>query len=278
MPKKLKKTLRLAGLALCCLAILLSAGMLLRDEVLGRREREQNLRLQRQLQSAREVIPQEEEPPETDLGDGRKYAQVLPQYLDLWKENKDLWGWLTIPNTPIDYPVMFTPEEPEFYLHKGFDKEYAYSGCLFIGEGCYPTRSHVIIYGHNMENDTMFSTLPYYWSEDYYKQHKTIRFDTIVQEGTFRVMAAFYSQAYQEENEDAFRYHLYTDLSDPDTFAEYVRKAKENSLYDTGVTAEYGQRIITLSTCSYHVTDGRFAVIAVETDPAAEETEGGGGA
>ena len=206
-------------------------------------------------------------PESTASGDGKQYAQVLPQYLDLWKENKDLWGWLTIPGTPIDYPVMFTPEEPEFYLHKAFDKSYAYSGSLFIGEGCYPPRSHVIIYGHNMENDSMFSTLPYYWDEEYYKLHKTITFDTIIQEGTFQVMAAFYSQAYQEDAEGVFRYHLYPDLEEPEVFEEYVRKAKENSLYDTGVTAEYGQRILTLSTCSYHVTDGRFAVIAVEVVP-----------
>lgn len=270
MSPTLKKNLRRCALGACCLVILICAGMLLRDEVLGRLEAKKNLRLQEQRKAAQELVQEaepQEEPESTASGDGKQYAQVLPQYLDLWKENKDLWGWLTIPGTPIDYPVMFTPEEPEFYLHKAFDKSYAYSGSLFIGEGCYPTRSHVIIYGHNMENDSMFSTLPYYWDEEYYKLHKTITFDTIIQEGTFQVMAAFYSQAYQEDDEGIFRYHLYPDLEEPEVFEEYVRKAKENSLYDTGVTAEYGQRILTLSTCSYHVTDGRFAVIAVEVVP-----------
>ncbi len=267
MPKKLKKTLRQLALAACCLAILAAAGMLLRDEVFARREAEKNLRLQQQLQAAREQPPAESSIPEIPLREDGHYARVLPQYKELWQENKDMWGWLTIPDTPIDYPVMYTPKEPEYYLHKAFDKSYAYSGSLFIGEGCSPVGSHVIIYGHNMENGTMFSTLPYYWDPAYYQQHKTIRFDTVIAEGTYQVMAAFYSQAYREEDETAFRYHLYPSLDDPQVFAEYVAKAKESSLYDTGVTAQFGQRILTLSTCSYHISDGRFVVVAVESPP-----------
>lgn len=268
MPKKYRKLLRRLGLAACCLAILVSAGMILRDEVFARLEAEKNLRLQQQLQAARQEPPAPESAiPEIPLREDGHYARVLPQYKELWQENKDMWGWLTIEGTPIDYPVMYTPKDPEYYLHRGFDKGYAYSGCLFIGEGCSPVGSHVIVYGHNMENGTMFSTLPYYWDPAYYEQHKTIRFDTVIQEGTFRVMAAFYSQAYQEEDEGSFRYHLYPSLDDPEVFAEYVQKAKESSLYDTGVTAEYGQRILTLSTCSYHISDGRFAVVAVEVPP-----------
>lgn len=269
MPPKLKK-LRLPALALCCAVVLVCAGILLQRELCSRREAEKNLMLRQEMYSAlASLTPLQDKKPVLEAresaGDGPRYARVLPQYQELWKENRDMWGWLSIPDTPIDYPVMYTPEDPEFYLRRAFDKSYLYSGCLFVGEGCLPTGSHVILYGHNMEDGTMFSTLPLYADPEYAAAHPTIKFDTIVQEGTFQVIAAFYSQAYREEGEDAFRYHLYTSLDDPEIFEEYIEKAKENSLYDTGVTAEYGQRVITLSTCSYHIKDGRFAVVAVET-------------
>lgn len=259
-----KAPLRKVFLGLCLALAVFSAGMLARDILLLRREAEQNLRLQQRMEAARELA---EADPAGEEEYGPPYMEILPQYKELHQENEDFWGWLTIPGTPIDYPVMFTPEEPEFYLRRGFDKSYAYSGCLFFGEGTYPRGSHLLVYGHNMEDgETMFSTLPRYAEPEYWQEHQTIVFDTAVRKGTFRVMAAFYSRAYQGEG--AFRYHLYPSLDHRETFLEYVRLAKESALYDTGVTAEYGQRILTLSTCSTHTRNGRFAVIAVEVPPA----------
>ena len=79
------------------------------------------------------------------------------------------------------------------------------------------------------------------------------------------MVAAFYSQAYDSQEEGAFRYYQYTDLSDPQVFSEYVRQAKAASLYDTGVTPRPGDRLLTLSTCSYHTRDGRFVVVCCRT-------------
>ncbi len=263
MPKLTKKRLRKAALALCIAVAVLSAGMLLRNAVLIRREAEQNRHLQERMASARQLA---EETPLPEDKYGPPYMEILPQYQELHQENEDFWGWLTIPGTPIDYPMMFTPEEPEYYLHRAFDKQYAYSGCLFFGEGTYPRGSHLLIYGHNMEdNETMFSTLPLYADPEYWREHPEITFDTATRQGTFRVMAAFYSKAYQGEG--AFRYHLYPTLDHREVYEEYIRLAKESALYDTGVTGKYGQRVLTLSTCSTHTRNGRFAVIAVEVPP-----------
>lgn len=267
MPPITKKRLKRAALIGCVALAVFSAGMLLHSAVLIRREAEQNQRLQQRMEAARELAQNDPAPEEKY---GPPYMEILPQYEELHRENPDFWGWLTIPGTPIDYPVMFTPEEPEYYLHRAFDKSYAYSGCLFFGEGTYPRGSHLLVYGHNMEdNETMLSTLPFYADPAYWEEHQTITFDTAVRQGTFRVMAAFYSKAYQGQG--AFRYHLYPSLDHRETYEEYVEKAKESSLYDTGVTAEYGQRILTLSTCSTHTKNGRFAVVAVEVDPAQTE-------
>lgn len=188
---------------------------------------------------------------------------MLPQFTSLWEENNDLAGWLCVPDTKIDYPVMFTPNEPEYYLRKAFDGSYAISGSLFIGEGCSPEGNHVIIYGHQMNDGTMLGTLPKYAKKEYADEHPIIRFDTLYETREYEVLSAFYSRVYNDQDgEDVFRYYRYTDLSERKTFEEYVSLAKVESLYDTGVDAEYGDKIITLSTCSNHTEDGRFVVIA----------------
>lgn len=182
----------------------------------------------------------------------------------MWEQNHDFAGWLSIEGTKIDYPVMFTPEEPEYYLRKAFDGRYAISGSLFIGEGCEPDGSHVIIYGHHMKDGTMFGSLADYADRDYWVEHPTIRFDTLDSDGEYEIFAAFYSRVYKVNESGVFRYYQYADLSEPERFAEFVAQAQEAALYDTGVTAEYGDKLLTLSTCSYHTSEGRFVVIAVK--------------
>ena len=78
----------------------------------------------------------------------------------------------------------------------------------------------------------------------------------------YDILAAFYSKVYSIEEENVFRYYQYTDLSDPEQFEQYVQQVKAASLYETGITAAYGEQLLTLSTCSYHTEDGRFVVVA----------------
>lgn len=190
----------------------------------------------------------------------------ISPYEVLARENPDFAGWLTIEGTAVDYPVMWTPEDPEFYLRRAFDGSYAVSGSLFIGEGCEPGGVHVIIYGHNMRSGAMFGSLSDYAEADYAAAHPVIRFDTLSQSEEYRVLAAFYSHAYTP-GEEGFRYYRYTDLSRREDFEEYVRLAREASLYDTGTQAEYGGRLLTLSTCSKHRENGTFVVVAAAPPP-----------
>ncbi len=180
----------------------------------------------------------------------------------LARQNPDFAGWLSVAETDLSYPVMYTPAEPEYYLHRGFDKSDAASGCLFIGEGSAPDSSHIVIYGHNMKNGTMFGALMPYAKKDYWQAHPLISFDNLAGEGVYEIIGVFYSQVYREADEGVFRYYRYTDLMDEERFQQYIRQVKVASLYDTGVMAEYGDQILTLSTCSYHMEDGRFVVVA----------------
>ena len=201
--------------------------------------------------------PEGEEPPSDSPAE-----TLLPSYTPLHEKNLDYWGWLRIEGTQIDYPVMYTPDEPEKYLHRDFDGNPSSRGVPFLDENCTEEGGNLIIYGHHMKDGTMFGTLPAYVKVDYWQAHPTVRLQTEAGEETYTVLAAFYTKVYTQEDIGVFRYYQYTDLTDPDTFSEYIAQVKAAALYDTGVTAEYGDRLLTLSTCSYHTQNGRFVVIA----------------
>ena len=250
------------------LLFIFSSGMLIHDFVRSAREQAANEAL---VQRVEQEVSLGEGTSETSSGNSTS-AQTSEQernYQPLIQENSHLAAWLMMEDTEVDYPVLYTPEEPEYYLRRAFDGSYALSGSLFIGANSFPDGSNIIIYGHNMKDDSMFGSLDSYADEDYAREHQKIIYDLIQPDGsyerlTFEVMAAFYSRIYSVDEENVFRYYYGTDLSDPNAFQYYIEEVMSASLYDLGVTAEYGDRLLTLSTCSYHTEDGRFVVVARE--------------
>ena len=169
-------------------------------------------------------------------------------------------GWLSIPGTNIDYPVMQTVDEPNFYLKRSFDKQYSDYGVPYVQENCDLALSdNCVIYGHHMNNGTMFAGLCKYESEDFYQEHKIICFDTLSSFGEYEIVAVFKTVAYSEQG---FKYYHFTRAESAEDFDDYIAQCKALSLYDTGVTAEYGDRLITLSTCEYSRKNGRMVVVA----------------
>ena len=192
-------------------------------------------------------------------------AYPLPQYQPLYKENPELVGWLRIDGTVIDYPVMHTPEDPEKYLHKNFEGEYSYAGVPFIDYRCTEDSDNLVIYGHNMSDGSMFHTLPDYQQKNHWQAHPAIRFDSIYEEREYEVVAAFYDRVYYT-HETNFKFYNFIDAADQAEYDSAVEQFKKKSLYDTGVTPEYGQQLITLVTCTYQVDNGRFVVVACEKE------------
>lgn len=187
---------------------------------------------------------------------------ILPEYKALYAENPDTIGWLRIDGTGIDNVVMYAPDEIDKYLHTDFYGEYSYRGCLFVDEYCDMLSSdNLIIYGHNMKDYSMFGSLMYYVSEDFYRQHKLISFDTIYEKQTYEIVAAIKTELVPEGS-DGFKYYEYTGSGDEASFSEYVKFIEENKLYDTDAELSPGDKILTLSTCAYHSEDGRFIVVA----------------
>ena len=191
--------------------------------------------------------------------------EIFPEYAALLELNPDTAGWIRIDGTVIDYPVMHTPEDPEKYLHKNFEGEYSYAGVPFIDYRCTEDSDNLVIYGHNMADGTMFHTLPQYEKKDHWQSHPVIRFDSVYEEREYEVVAAFYDRIYYTHETD-FKFYNFIDAADQAEYDNAVEQFKKKSLYDTGVTPEYGQQLITLVTCTYHVDNGRFVVVACEKE------------
>ncbi len=194
--------------------------------------------------------------------------EVLPAYRDLYEQNHDLIGWLTIDGTDIDLPVVQTPGDNEYYLRRGFDRLYATGGTLFMDEHCSvaldaPT-ANWLVYGHNMADGSMFGQLTCYRSEDFYQQHPTFTFNTIYETATWQVAAALDTTL----GADELPYYTFFDANTKLDWEQRVNAITSLALYDTGVTPEYGQQLLVLSTCgtSSPATRTRFALLAVRCD------------
>lgn len=194
-------------------------------------------------------------------------AEILPQYRDLHEQNSDMVGWLRIDGTDINYPVMQTPGDNEYYLRRGFDKLYAVSGTLFLDERCSlgpdPT-ANWLIYGHNMSDDTMLGELDRYADPAFCAEHPTFTFDTLTTPGTWQVAAVIRTTL----GADEWPYYTFFDADSRADWQRRVDAIMALSLYDTGVIPEYGDQLLTLSTCgtSSFYTDERFSVLAVRVD------------
>lgn len=191
-----------------------------------------------------------------------KLPDILDEYKTLYSKNKRLIGWLKIDDTNIDYPVMQT-ENNEYYLDHNFNQEYDKNGSLFLDCDCnvYPRSTNMIIYGHHMKSGSMFGNLQQYAKESYGKKHSVIEFDTIYEKATYQVMYVFRSQVYNEDDV-VFKYYQFIEANSEEEFNSYMKEMASMSLYDTGVSANFGDSLLTLSTCDSSQTDGRFVVVA----------------
>lgn len=210
-----------------------------------------------------EIVEESEESLETENQEITDDTTPFSEYEELYRQNPDMVGWIMIDDTKINYPVMQSVDEPNFYLKHSFDRKYTDYGCPYVQENCdvlFPS-DNLVIYGHHMNDGSMFATLDDYKSKSFWEEHKTITFDTLTQHKEYEIIAVFKTVVYTN-SPDSFKYYHFTDAETEAEFDEYVAKCKELSLYDTGVTAEYGDKLITLSTCEYSQTNGRIVVVA----------------
>jgi len=187
---------------------------------------------------------------------------TLARMEDLLGKNRDLYAWIDVEGTNIDYPVMFTPDHPEYYLRRNFEKQYSTAGTPFVDGRNTPDMDNCIIYGHNMKSGSMFADLLRYKDPDYFAEHSELRFTTRYEEKYYEVIAAFPSEVHQDRN--TFPWFDYLNFGNEAEFQEFVSQLKDESLYDLPADLVLGDQFLTLVTCSYHDSTGRFIVIGRE--------------
>lgn len=267
----MKKWMYNALICIFAAVFVISAGMLIWYWVDGNNQSQQFEDLSALVQQARPTAPQagtqdtaSEAPAEpwitiNDPETGEA-VKVLPEFAQLYTMNNDLVGWIRIPDTRIDYPIMQTPDRTDYYLRRNFEKKKATHGCIYAKEECdLATSDNVTIYGHYMRNGSMFAALGNYTTQAFWEEHKIILLDTLTQRRRYEIFAVFLTTASVGKG---FSYHTFIQANSAQDYDAFVSRCKELSLYDTGITPQYGEKLITLSTCEKNISNGRLVVVA----------------
>ena len=211
-----------------------------------------------------ELVQTDETTPNQDQ-EPNSAPTILAEYAQAYEVNPHLIGWLEIPDSTISYPVVQDPyDEDDYYLDHDFMGNKSSYGCLFVRNDAdvLAPSDNVTIYGHHMRDGSMFAGLEAYGKKSYWESHKIIRFDTIYEKHTYEVFAVFTTTATLNKG---FAYHSFIN-GDKEAFDAFVDRCKGLSMYDTGISPQWGDKLICLSTCEYSKENGRLVVAAVRVD------------
>jgi sortase B len=215
-----------------------------------------------------------EAPTEVTEPEGIQEDRILEKYLPYYQQNQDMVGWIRLPGTKIDYPVLQTSiDNLNYYIDVDFNRQPNVAGSIYIREVCnvFQPSGNVVIYGHNMKNETMFGSLYRYRNQSHWEKNQYIYFDNLYEEHTYQIFAVFAISAdlgnypYHEMNE-------FATAEEFDDFIAIVTNGPEADpaitqtiryYYDTGIVPKFGTQLITLSTCTKTVGEnGRLVLVA----------------
>lgn len=195
--------------------------------------------------------------------DVNKNIIKLENFKKLQSENSNIVAWLEIENSSINYPVL-QGNDNDYYLYKNYKGEYSRNGSIFLDYryDFEEDNQNFFVYGHNNNDQMMFNELINYQNEEYFKSHKNITLITNQDVEDYEIIAVFKSEIFNKDITNVFKYYNYMDFETEEKFNEYINNCKQKSLYKTEMTPEYGDKILTLSTCEYSKPNGRFVVVA----------------
>ena len=206
----------------------------------------------------------EETAPEGTFGaeEIRDENGMLVEYGQIYAQNPDLVGWIRIDGTKLDNPVVQTPDRPNYYLDHDFTGQPSAWGAIYAREECdiNEPSDNITLYGHNMRDGSMFAVAHNYINKETWENNPLIFFDTLYEYHVYKIFAVFKTSANLGEG---FTYHNMIEASDKEEFDNFIATCKELSFYDTGITPQYGDKIICLSTCEYTLNNGRLVLAAV---------------
>ena len=201
-----------------------------------------------QTETAEESEETTEEATETTAPRPTAAGGMLPGYKDIYDQNNDTVGWIKMEGTKMNYPVLQTPNDPNYYLYRDFDKKQSKRGSIYAwGDADINKPSdNITLFGHHMADGSMFACLNDYTSKDAWDKNNLIFFDTLTEYHTYKIFAVFKTSANVGEG---FSYHKFVDAANEQEFNDFVSTCKKLSFYDTGITPVYGDKLICLSTC-----------------------------
>ncbi len=218
--------------------------------------------------SGTETTPDKVQPQQETEAVTASSAEPLPperqeKYWQLYQRNNDFCGWLAIPETVVDYPVMHRTGDNDFYLSHNFDGEADVNGLLVLDKRCSADgqEDHLLIHGHNMKSGFMFGALKNYKDPAFCEAHPVIRYDSLFNTRNYEIFAVFLSSTNLADTQD-FHYYDYIQIDSEESFDAYVSSVKQQSLYPIDVNVEYGDDLLTLSTCDYTKDNGRLVIVA----------------
>lgn len=184
---------------------------------------------------------------------------ILDKYAELLAQNSDLVGWLSNDDS-ISYPIMQNLSDSNYYLHRDFNKSESSAGSLYIPNDISINSSMTIIYGHHMKDGSMFGSLKKYLDADYLVDHPTITVSDLYEDREYQVIGVFLSQIYDDSYE-GFEYYNYRGDLTEDKFNEYIEGITPLMQVGDLSDVSYGDSLIELVTCAYHVENGRLVVL-----------------
>ncbi len=232
---KRKRKIRLGIIIVLLIAVLAASGYYIWQEMYSRVQEKKAFEKIHQL---------------VDDENGRNISLLIEQ-------NSDCIGWVSIPGTTLDYPVMYTPDNPQKYLRLSFEEKYSFSGVPFLDARCSLKSDNLIVYGHNLKNDTMFSSLGGYVQESYSRKHPEIEFEKKKKKSVYSVFAV----VQVDENDE---WYNFVDAPNSKNFSSYIDAIKNKAVYTTDAVPEFGQQLLTLTTCYGSDKSGRLLVISVK--------------
>lgn len=268
---KAKSKLLYAVLALLLSAVVVFCGVQIRQEYSSRRK---DIDTFAELAELAEIKEADEPKEATELRnsedtDGESDAPALTVRHDiplLVSQNSDCIGWLSIENTAVDYPVMHTPDWPQKYLRRNFYQQYSDSGVPFLDYRCTLDSDNLIIFGHNMRNGTMFSSLKEYLNDGRLSSNPTILLETEDGAHEFTIFAVACVDKLDS-------WYGFINAESEDDFNDAIQRIIQNAYYTNGDVPEYGDRLLTLSTCYGSTRSSRLIIIAREENANVWKTE-----
>ena len=191
-----------------------------------------------------------------EVTESKKDYHFLVDLNELQKTNKDIAGWIKVPDTPIDYPVL-EPEDNQYYLKHTYDNIYSDFGSIFIDKYCTMDDKNTVIYGHNTRNDAMFGSLKKYKDSDYFNNHPNVYLLYGDTEKQYQIVAAL-----TVEITDPIYKFQFSDSKEQKQWIEDIYNRAECNRPDMKFTGE--EKFITLSTCTSRTKTERFVIVAKE--------------